>query len=220
MSAFRRGWILGILFAATLAFAGSARLSGQAQPTLDGTVNDEEWKGASSHALEGGGTVQLLTRANLIYFGIRGPSEGIAHLCVATGDDVRILHVSAAVGSARFRQADGKWTQPSPFTWSLRDPGLTGAAADARAAYLQKEGWVGTVSRMGRNTDREVVIDRSRFGQGPLRVVVAYLAMAGNALGTVSHWPNVRDSCTEQRTVAGFLPDGPQFRVNEWSLVE
>ncbi len=220
MDAVSRWWTLGIVFAATLAFAGSARLSGQAQPTLDGRVDDEEWKGASSRALEGGGTVQLLTRGNLMYFGIHGPSEGIAHLCVATGDDVRILHVSAAVGSARFRQADGKWTQASPFTWSLRDPGLTGAATDARAAYLQKEGWVGTVSRMGRNTDREVVIDRSRFGQGPLRVVVAYLAMPGNALGTVSHWPNVRDSCTEQRTVAGFLPDSPRFLINEWAVME
>jgi hypothetical protein len=213
------------VLAATLALAGGgARPSGavlpQTEPTLDGRVDDAEWTGASSRPLEGGGTVRLLSRGNLIYFGIRGAAEGIAHVCVASQDQVSILHVSAAVGSARYRQADGKWTQATPFTWSLRDPGLTGAAADARRAYLEKEGWVGTVSGMGRATDREVVIDKSRFGAGPLRFVVAYLAMPGNALGAVSHWPAVRDSCTEQRTVAGFLPDSPRFLINEWSTVE
>jgi hypothetical protein len=186
--------------------------------TLDGRVDEAEWKAASSQPLEGGGTVQLMFRDNLLYLGIRGPAEGVAHVCVGSADEVRILHVSAAVGSAVFRRAGDAWTLQTPFAWNLRDTALTGAAADARNAYLQKEGWVGTVSRMGRNTDREVIIDRTRF-TSPLRLAVGYVATTGGGLGAAARWPDIRDSCTDQRTVSGHLPDTPKFLVNDWALV-
>lgn len=186
--------------------------------TLDGRVDEAEWKAASSQPLEGGGTVQLMFGGNLLCVGIRGPAAGTAHVCVGSSDEVRILHVSAAVGSALYRQSGGSWTLQSPFSWSLRDTGLTGAPADARTSYLQKEGWVGTVSRMGRDTDRELVIDRSRF-QSPLRLAVAYVTTKSNSPGSVSRWPDLRDNCSDQRTVAGFLPETAKFLVNDWALV-
>ncbi len=186
--------------------------------TLDGRVDETEWKAASTQQLEGGGTVRLMFGDNLLYVGIRGPAAGTAHVCVGSGDEVRILHVSAAVGSALYRQAAGSWTLQSPFSWSLREPGLTGAPADARTAYLQKEGWVGTVSRMGRDTDRELVIDRSRF-RSPLRLAVAYVATTSGGLGGVSRWPDLSDTCSDQKTIAGHLPEKARFLVNDWALV-
>ena len=186
--------------------------------TLDGRVDETEWKAASSQPLEGGGTVQLMFGGNLLYVGIRGPAAGTAHVCVGSGDEVRILHVSAAVGSALYRQSGGAWTLQTPFSWSLRETGLTGAPADARTAYLRKEGWVGTVSRMGRDTDRELVIDRSRF-RSPLRLAVAYVTTTSGGVGGVSRWPDLRDNCSDQRTVAGHLPDTAKFLVNDWALV-
>lgn len=187
--------------------------------TLDGRVDEAEWKAASSQTLEGGGTVRLMFGDKLLYVGIRGPAAGMAHVCVGSSDEVRILHVSAAVGSALYRQSGGSWTLRSPFSWSLRETGLTGAPADARMAYLQKEGWVGTVTRMGRDTDRELIIDRSRF-RSPLRLAVAYVTTttSGEA-GGVSRWPDLRDNCSDQRTVAGHLPDTAKFLVNDWALV-
>jgi hypothetical protein len=199
-----------------------AQTAGSAPPaqtvTLDGRVDEAEWKAASSRPLEGGGTVRLMFGDNLLYVGIRGPAEGTAHVCVGSGDEVRILHVSAAVGSALFRQAGGSWTLQSPFSWSLRETALTGAPAAARTAYLQKEGWVGTVSRMGRETDRELIIDRTRF-KSPLRLAVAYVTTTGGGLGGVSRWPDLRDSCSDQKTVAGHLPETARFLVNDWALV-
>jgi hypothetical protein len=186
--------------------------------TLDGRVDEAEWKAASSQSLEGGGTVRLMFGDKLLYVGIRGPAAGMAHVCVGSSDEVRILHVSAAVGSALYRQSGGSWTLQSPFSWSLRETGLTGTPADARLAYLQKEGWVGTVSRMGRDTDRELVIDRSRF-RSPLRLAVAYVTTTSGEAGGVSRWPDLRDNCSDQRTVAGHLPDTAKFLVNDWALV-
>jgi hypothetical protein len=196
-------------------------ISGSAQPaiTLDGRVDEAEWKAASSQPLEGGGTVQLMVRDNLLYLGIRGPAVGMAHVCVGSSEEVRVLHLSAAVGSAVYRRTGDAWKLQTPFSWSLRDTALTGPPADARTAYLQKEGWVGTVSRMGRNTDREVIIDRTRF-QSPLRLSVAYVATtASGEPGAVSRWPDLRDSCTDQKMVAGHLPDTAKFLVNDWALV-
>jgi hypothetical protein len=197
-----------------------AQTAGSAQPAiaLDGRIDEAEWKAASSQPLEGGGTVQLMMRDNLLYLGIRGPADGIGHVCVGSADEVRILHVSAAVGSAVYRRTGDSWKLETPFSWSLRDTALTGAPADARTAYLQKEGWVGTVSKMGKNTDREVIIDGTRF-KSPLRLAVAYVATTGGGLGGVSRWPDIRDSCTDQKSVSGHLPDTGKFLVNDWALV-
>lgn len=197
-----------------------AQTTGSAQPgiTLDGRVEEAEWKAASTQQLEGGGTVQLMIRDNLLYLGIRGPAEGMAHVCAGASDEVRILHLSAAVGSAVYRRTGDSWKLQTPFSWSLRDTALTGAPANARTAYLQKEGWVGSVSKMGSPTDREVIIDRARF-KSPLRLAVAYVATTNGEPGGVSRWPDIRDSCTDQKSVAGHLPDSAQFLVNDWALV-
>jgi hypothetical protein len=197
-----------------------AQTTGTAQPgiTLDGRVDETEWKAASTQQLEGGGTVQLMMRDNLLFLGIRGPADGMAHVCAGSGDEVRILHLSAAVGSAVYRRTGESWKLQTPFSWNLRDTALTGAAADARTAYLQKEGWVGTVSRMGRGTDREIIIDRTRFKSG-LRLSVGFIATPGGEMGAVSRWPDLRDTCSDQKAIAGHLPETAKFLVNDWALV-
>lgn len=211
-------WAAGASSALAFAVVFSANVPAQTDVTLDGTINEAEWKAGSSQPLEGGGTVHLMMRGNLLYVGIRGPAPGVAHVCVGSDTEVSILHVSAAVGSARFRREGDRWTLQSPFAWSLRDPGLTGAAADARAAYLKKEGWVGTISKMGPGTDRELAIDRGRFGQR-LRLSVAYATIAENQPGKVSKWPDLRDTCSDVKAVGGSLPDQPRFLVNDWAIV-
>jgi hypothetical protein len=204
-----------VLLSAEQSTGGSTPSQGIA---LDGRVDETEWKAASSQPLEGGGTVHLMFGDRLLYVGIRGPAAGTAHVCVGSSDEVRILHVSAAVGSALYRQSGGAWTLQSPFSWSLRETALTGAPAEARTAYLKKEGWVGTVSRMGRETDRELIIDRNRF-RSPLRLAVAYVTTGSSGTGSVSRWPDLRDNCSDQRTVAGLLPNTAKFLVNDWALV-
>jgi hypothetical protein len=187
--------------------------------TLDGRIGEAEWKASSSRDMEGGGKVHLMVRDKLLYVGIRGPAAGTAHVCVNSGEQVRLLHVSAAVGSATYSQGEVGWRLQSPFAWSLRDPASGGAASIERAAYLQKEGWVGTVSRMG--PDREIVIDRSRFGSNRLRLAVAYIALTGdNKPGPVSRWPDTRDSCADPATIAGPAPQNAKFLVNDWAVVE
>jgi hypothetical protein len=211
--------IVRVVIALAFVVAGAARIPAQTDVRLDGTINEAEWKTASSRPLEGGGTIHLMTRGNLLYVGIRGPASGIAHVCVGSESEVSVLHVAAAVGSARFRRTGDKWTLQTPFTWSLRDPGLTGAAEEARTAYLKKEGWVGTISKMGAGTDREIAIDKNRFGER-LRLSVAYLPIAGDKPGPVSKWPDLRDSCSDGKAVSGTFPDNPRFLVNDWAVVQ
>jgi hypothetical protein len=202
--------------------AAAPLLHARAQPdlgiTLDGRLDEGEWKSASKREMEGGGTVHLMVRGDRLYIGVRGPAPGTAHVCIGSGEQVRLLHVSAAVGSAVYQQGEVGWRLRTPFEWRLREAGASGAPAAARAAYLEQEGWVGTVTAMG--PDRELVIDRPRFGSKRLRIAVAYVPTPGDALGAVSRWPDTRDSCTDQKTVAGFLPQNAKFLVNDWAVVE
>jgi hypothetical protein len=76
----------------------------QPAPTVDGKIDDGEWAGATTHRLEGGGDLRLLKRGDFLYVAVHGAATGLASLCAAKGDTVRILHASAAIGEARYER--------------------------------------------------------------------------------------------------------------------
>ena len=211
----------GSLAVITIVMAGLAALRAQsidvpagAQIVIDGTIGEAEWAGARTETMEGGGMVFLRRTDTTLYVGVRGTADGIAHLCVATGDAVRLLHASAAIGSAVYRRSGEGFAKATDFDWQLRDPALTGAAAAARAAYLEREAWVGTVSRMGPAVEREFAVARRAWAGGPIRVAVGYVTLPARA---VSRWPAGATDCAAAELIAGFLPDTASFRPDAWA---
>ena len=68
--------------------------------TLDGRVDSLEWKKATSYPLQHSGEVKIMSDQNYIYVAVKGGSRGWSHVYAKRGATVRVLHASAALGTA------------------------------------------------------------------------------------------------------------------------
>jgi hypothetical protein len=179
---------------------------------LDGVLEDAEWRTAREEPLTGGGSVFLMHDDAHLYIGLRGLAEGWSHVYLPEGDDVRVLHASAALGSVRYEPDAAGAAQPDhPFSWALRDTSLGEAAAE-RAAFLDEHGWVASTGRMGRPNEIEFKVAKSALQEGRLAVVFASDAKAPQ------YWPStLSDDTLEADLLFGNTPEDLGFQPATWA---
>jgi hypothetical protein len=185
-------------------------------PTLDGTLSPGEWKDAAR--LTGSGSLEILVRPtdSVVYLAVRGPGDGFPHVAVVRGDTVRLLHASAALGTASFAGAGARKLAIATFAFAVRSPGMSGADLAQRDSFYLREGWVATTVRMGRPGETEFKISRSMLPPGS-RIAVAYWSSESG----VSHWPvALNDASAEDRIVQGFLPEVAEFHPAMWGTID
>jgi hypothetical protein len=197
---------------------GFLRIPKGAAITLDGKLEDEEWKNAVTHELVGGGQVLLQHDGRHLFVGIKGVKEGWSHLYLTNGQDVFVLHASAALGATTYsRQSDGTWQPTQPFKWELRDRSLSQQANAAREDYLQKHGWVATVARMRQATDPEFKVAARLWGGGKFRLAVIFIS----APEAPQYWPKtLADDSLKRELLAGNTPAGLKFNSEVWASAE
>ncbi len=99
-----------------MALAAACGLAGL---TIDGRITDQEWAGATVHALENGGRVRIQRRGDALCVAVEG--QGGLHyadlyLAGPAGEIVN-LHASMQAGVRRLSRAGG-WDDASPdFAW-------------------------------------------------------------------------------------------------------
>src|SRR5574337_250503 len=76
---------------------------------LDGKVDSTEWKKAKSYPLQHGGEVKITSDQNYIYIGIRGETKGWSHVYSKRGTTIKVLHASAALGTAVYERQKNSW---------------------------------------------------------------------------------------------------------------
>jgi hypothetical protein len=130
---------------------------------------------------------------------------GAVNLLVAEGDRVRVLHSSAALGSALYLRAEGTdWTLRSGFTWCCRTPGDTAA----REALLEREGWAASIGPAGSPGDVEFLVVT---GGEEVRIAVSWVGPDGDAI----LWP-AGLSGPEAEALYGPRLDEEQFDPPGW----
>ena len=117
-------------------------LEGEA-PVIDGTLDPGEWDGAAVQAFADGSELLLAHENGFLYLGIRSakPDMIVGNIFVEQAGQIRILHASAALGTAVYRQEAGAWQRTQDFVWRCRDTSQSESARAARDAFLQEEGW-------------------------------------------------------------------------------
>jgi hypothetical protein len=186
-----------------------------ARPVIDGNLSEGEWAAAKQEPLVGGGTVSILRRGGDLFIAVRGTRAGLASLCVAKGDTIRILHASAASGEARFNRGATGWTLGPTFEWLLRDsPRTGGVTAEQYAAMTQKVGWTANPSAAG-SPIREFQIRAADVD------AIAVTFLATDDPMALSHWPaGVTDDCRNNLKIAqGYLPPSAAFDPSKWYQV-
>lgn len=186
-------------------------------PTIDGTHSSGEWDAARIETFADGSTLLLMRDEEYLYLGLQANEPGMiaANVFLQRGDEIAILHVSAALGTAIYQRGEGDgWHKIQDFTWQCRDTSLSAAAQAERAAFLQQEGWVAANGRMGTPNELEYQV---KIPAGDFRLAAVYLK-ASPPYEKVP-WPAELTDDTVRPTPGGF-PAELQFSPEQWLILE
>jgi polyisoprenoid-binding protein YceI len=179
---------------------------------VDGKLDAAEWTGAYEAALAGGARLLLRHDDKYLYLALKA-EPGYPSVCVASGDIVRILHASAALGAGIYARTGAVWQRRQAFAFAMRSADVSEKGKAAQRDYLVANGWVATNFAMSR-TDKEIQIALSLFDRNDPRLALGYWVLQDNrALA----WPaNVVDGCTMAQVVQGPLPAEARFEPRSW----
>jgi hypothetical protein len=210
-----------IRFAAAVVLACAAQVDPgiprSTAPVIDGRADVAEWSVARRVDSRSGLQVRLQHDGSALYVGITSPSDGFTSLCLGSGESVRILHASAALGAIDYRRSSGLWApEQASFVYGMRDTALTDAVVAERQAYFDQHGWVASTARMGGGRVQEFKIDRKRITPGT-RLALAYYVTTG--AGSVLAWPDSMppaDGCAAVALARGSAASGLVFEPSQW----
>lgn len=205
------------VLAQSTAKAPEIKLAAGQTITVDGKIEDAEWKGSSSFPMKNGGTVFFGYDGTYLFVGVRGPVQGWSHLYVNEGEDagVFVYHASAALGSTTYRaDKNGKWQSSNPFSWELRDRVINPEVQKKMDEYLAKNFWVANNSNTGNKNEIEFKV-RPR-GDGPVRVGIVF---AVGETGRYFYPENLGDDTVKEELVLGNTPADLRFVPAQWATV-
>ena len=152
--------------------------------------------------------------AFLRFSGLRGPVAleggelGAVNLAIAIGDEIWILHSSAALGSALYTRDESTWSLAHEFSWCCRS-----TDDDAgRQALLEGEGWQANIGFAGDVGVVEYEVVRPWVGA---LAAVSYQTETSDP----GYWPTDLSGDAETELI-GPWPEAEEFHLDEWYLLE
>ena len=156
--------ILGLMAIALLSGCNGQRYHGEDitvpqgfTPTLDGTILEDEWSNARREAISDSTALLLMHGSDYLYLGIRAKTEDmiVGNIFVVRGENVAVLHSSAALGTAIYSEEGNVWRQSKGFEWCCRSTGEGASTKAERDSFLEEEHWLANNSRMGAPNELE-----------------------------------------------------------------
>lgn len=185
-------------------------------PAIDGTHSSGEWDDALIETFADGSQLLLMHADGDLYLGLRANEPGMiaANVFIRRGDEISILHASAALGTAIYQLGEDNWQQTQDFTWQCRSTSLSAAAQAERDAFLLQDGWVAANGRMGTPNELEYQI---KIPAGDFRLAAVYIQSSPPYKKTP--WPARLTDDTIEPTPGG-LPKMFYFSPEEWAALE
>lgn len=187
-------------------------------PAVDGTVVPLEWRGAARVPLANNiGHAMLMHDGNFLYVALVSSKPGMASICARGRTGVRVLHASAALGTAAFEPEKGKWRMTRGFTWTNRDTGSSPKAMEERQKMLSTEGWFATTSAAA-SLQREYQIPIR--GQREVPIALGFLSFTPEEQ-KLYYWPeDLEDDCADPGLAGGFTDREFTFDPSKWGVLE
>jgi hypothetical protein len=182
---------------------------------IDGTMSPGEWDGAAVETFSDGSELFLMYSGDYLYLAIRAsiPEMIVGNVFINRGDEISILHASAALGTALYRKGVNDWQQEQDFAWCCIKTDQSAVAQAEREAFLQEEHWVAANARMGTPNELEYQIE---VADEILRLAVTYIK-ASNPNVKIP-WPlDLEDDCITP--TPGGLPGQLNFSPDEWAVI-
>lgn len=183
---------------------------------IDGFISPGEWENATEHTLSGGGTIKIKKNHTDLYVAITATNKAWAHVYINSGDTIKVLHASAALGQAKYIPRNNHWTPTQSFEWALRDRVYNDDLASKQQEHYRQFGWVANNNNMGDGKTFEYRIDLSRM-KG---TIVSVAGVTAEVPLNLHFYPTtLTDHTILPKLVQGNTPDSLQFRVNEWETI-
>jgi len=181
-------------------------------PTIDGTIDSGEWDDAVIGTLSDGSELLLMHAGGYLYLGIRGstPEMIVGNVFIKQGDEIKILHSSAALGTALYHKSKDHWQQTQEFIWRCRETNESESAKTARDVFFGEEGWVSVNSRIGTPNELEYQIELT---DGTLQLAVNIIRSSEPNIKP--SWPAYLDDDVIIPTPGG-LPSTLNFSLDQW----
>jgi len=185
-------------------------------PTLDGVISSDEWVDSKVEIFSDGSELLLMHDEAYLYLGIRTYTSDmfVGNIFVDHGDEVVIMHSSAALGTAIYSKGVETWERTQDFTWRCRSTSNNASAKADREEFLKEDGWLANISYMGSPNEMEYQI---ALPQEALRLAVALIPT--NDLNTRIYWPtDLEDDCIDP--TSGGMPSSLYFSPENWAVLE
>ena len=182
---------------------------------IDGTIAPGEWDNAVVETFADDSELLMMYSDGYLYLGIRANTSEmvVGNIHINYGDEISILHASAALGTATFRKEMDYWHQVQRFNWCCRSTGISESAQAELDALLENEHWLATNSRIGTPNEIEYQI---QIEHETLRIAVNYIKVSEP--NTKIPWPvGLDDDCI--RPTPGGLPDQMYFSPDKWAAI-
>lgn len=183
-------------------------------PEIDGIISPGEWDHAhvSLRTFSDDSELFIIQNFSTVYLAIRSstPEMIAANVFLQYGDRIKILHTSAALGTAIYQKDDTAWQQIQDFSWCCRRTGNGDAVRSERAAFLDKEGWVAAISPTGTPNELEFQIEL----EGESVQLAVNILRSSNPDEKVVFPVGLEDGCSIP--TPGGLPAEMYFSPDQW----
>ncbi len=181
---------------------------------IDGTIHPGEWSDADTYKISNGSDLYLLRKDQTLYLAVIASTPGTlgANIFLSRDDQVTIMHISAALGTAKYKWNGEVWSLIRNFDWQHRRVGNGELALAEREAYLEKEGWTAPNARTGTANHLEMQIQLS---EEQVWIAVSLIRSSSN-LRIV--WPTELGDDTGTAFSDG-LPDTLSVELESWFLI-
>ncbi len=189
---------------------------------IDGVLNDAGWQ------VESWNEPRVVKRedADYVYFGIHSNILTTIHLYLKQGDEIHVLHASASLGRAVYRQEGETWKVTEKFVWEVRDPAirhhfdLPMSYGDDAAAYLAKNQWLANTVLMGEINQGEFRISKDYLRKhGPIHAISFNMRNPETGKRQVAHYPKdaeIAPLAEEALLLRGETPEQVSFNPKGW----
>ena len=163
-----------------------------------------------------GSQLMMLKDGIFLYLGIKGMDGEMFsnNVYINQGDEIAILHSSAALGTAIYQKVENQWNQTQDFSWRCRKTDQSVAARMERAEFLDAEGWLASNGLMGTPNEMEYKIT---IPEQDFRMAVTIIRSSPPY--EKIPWPVTLKDDSVLDTPGG-LPDTMDFTPSEWGMID
>lgn len=182
------------------------------EPIIDGNINQVEWQNAAQYRFAEGSDLFLMISGEHLYLAVRASGEEMiaGNVYLLAGDEISVMHTSAALGTALYLKEGKKYQKIQDFDWCCRPRANNESSRLEREDFYARDGWLGANSFLGSENELEYKIN---LDGGMEAIAVNFLRVDEQ---DVRHsWPiGLEDGVS--LPVKGELPEWQSFEPQGW----